>query len=45
MEFTVDEVAVRETGFPGDHVAVDPVAPEVTVVMVVGSSEEVVGAS
>jgi len=34
-------VAVREAAPP----AVDPIAPEVTVVTVVGTSEEVAGAS
>ena len=41
----VGEVAVRETGFPNDHVAADSVAPKVTVATAVGSSEEVAGAS
>ena len=41
-ESTVGEVAVREAGPPA---AADPVALEVTVVMAVGTSEEVAGAS
>ena len=41
-ESTVCEVAVRKAGPPA---AADPVAPEVTVVMMVGTSEEVAGAS
>ena len=41
----VGEVAMRETGVPGDHTTVDLLAPEVTVATVVGSSEEVAGAS
>jgi len=36
---------MRETGLPDDHVADDSLALEVTVATVVGSSEEVVGAS
>ena len=43
-ECTVGEVAVRETGFLGDHAA-DLLAPKVTVATAVGSSEEVAGAS
>ena len=42
---TVGEVAVRETGFPSDNAAADLLAPEVTVAMAVGSSEEVARAS
>ena len=45
MECTVSEVAVRETGFPGDHAAADLLTPGVTVAMVVDPSEEVAGAS
>ena len=45
MACTVGEVAVRETGFPDDHAAADSLTPEVTVATVVGSSEEVAGAS
>ena len=45
MACTVDEVAVRETGFPKDHAAADSVASEVTMATAVGSSEEVAGAS
>ena len=41
-ESTVGEVAVREAGPPA---AADPVAPEVTMVTTVGTSEEVAGAS
>ena len=41
----VGEVAVRETGVPGDHAAADSLALEVTVATAVGSSEEVPGAS
>ena len=41
----VGEVAVRETGFPGDHAAADLLVPGVTVAAVVGPSEEVAGAS
>ena len=36
---------MREIGFPGDHSAADSLAPEVTVATVVGTSEEVAGAS
>ena len=36
---------MRETGFPEDHAAADSVAPEVTVAMAVGASEETAGAS
>ena len=42
MESTVDEVAVRKAGPPA---ATDPMAPEVTVVTAMGTSEEVAGAS
>ena len=42
---TVGEVAVRETGFPGDHAATDLLTPEVTVAVVVEPSEEVARAS
>ena len=42
---TVGEVAVKETGFPGDHAAADLLALEVTVAMAVDPSEEVAGAS
>ena len=42
LECSVGEVAVRETGSPA---AADPITPEVTVAMAVGTSEEVVGAS
>ena len=42
---TVGEVAVRETGFPGDHAAADLLAPGVTVAAAVGPSEEVAGVS
>ena len=35
----VGEVAVRETGFLGDHAAADSLSPEVTVAMTVSSSE------
>ena len=45
MACTVGEVAVREIGFPIDHAAVDSLDSEVTVATVVGSSEEVAGAS
>ena len=45
MECTVGEVAVRETGFSGDHAAADLLAPEVTVAMAVEPSMEVAGAS
>jgi len=38
-------VAVRGTGFPDEPAAADSVAPEVTVALVVGASEETVGAS
>ena len=41
----VGEVAVRETGFPGDHATADSLAPEVTVATAVGSSKEVAWAS
>ena len=41
----VGEVAVRETGFPGDHAAADLLAPGVTVAVAVGPSEEVARAS
>ena len=41
----VGEVAVRETGFLGDHAAADSLTPEVTVATAMGSSEEVAGAS
>ena len=44
-ECTVGEVAVRETGFPGDHTAVDLLTPVATVAMAVDPSEEVAGAS
>ena len=36
---------MRGTGFPDEPAAADSVAPEVTVAMAVGSSEEVAGAS
>ena len=36
---------MRETGFPDDNAADDSLAPEVTVAMTVGCSEEVAGAS
>ena len=42
---TVGEVAVRETGFPGDHAAADLLALRVTVVVAVGPSEELARAS
>ena len=42
LEWSVGEVAVRETGSPA---AAGPVAPEVTVAMAVGTSEEVARAS
>ena len=41
----VGEVAMRETGFPGDHVVADLLAPEVTMAVAVEPSEEVAGAS
>ena len=41
----IGEVAVRETGVLGDHVAIDSLAPEVTAATMVGSFEEVAGAS
>ena len=45
LECTVGEVAVRETGFPGDHAAADLLAPGVTMAAAVGPSEEVARAS
>ena len=42
---TVGEVAVREAGFPGDHVAADLLAPEVIVAVAVEPSKEVARAS
>ena len=36
---------MREKWFPSDHAAADPMAPEVTMATVVGSFEEVAGAS
>ena len=36
---------MRETGFPGDHAAVDLLTPGVTAAVVVDPSEEVAGAS
>ena len=36
---------MRETGVPGDHTTVDLLAPEVTVAMTMGASEEAVGVS
>ena len=42
LECSVGEVAVGEVGSPA---AADPVAPEVTVAMAVGTSREVAGAS
>ena len=42
MECSVGDVVVREAGYPA---TADPVAPEVTVAMVVGTSGEVAGAS
>ena len=44
-ECAVGEVAVRGTGFFGDSVAADLLAPEVTVAMAVEPSKEVAGAS
>ena len=44
-ESTVGEVAVRETGLPGDHAASDLLTPGVTVAVGVDPSEEVAGAS
>ena len=44
-ECTVGEVAVRETGFPSDHTAVDLLTPGATVAVAVDPSEEVAGAS
>ena len=44
-ECTVGEVAVRETGFPGDHAAADLLTPGVTVATGVDPFEEVAGAS
>ena len=44
-ECTVGEVAMRETGFPGDHAAADLLTPGVTVAVAVDPSEEVAGAS
>ena len=44
-ECAVGEVAVRETGFPGDHAAADLLTPGVTVAVVVDPSEGVAGAS
>ena len=44
-ESTVGEVAVRETGPPGDHAASDLLTPGVTVAVGVDPSEEVAGAS
>ena len=41
----VGEVAVRETGPPGDHAASDLLTPGVTVAMGVDPSEELAGAS
>ena len=41
LECTVNEVAVRETGFPGDHAAADLVALGVTMAATVVPSEEV----
>jgi len=41
----VGEVAVRGIGFRDEPAAADSVAPEVTMAMAVGSSEEVAGAS
>ena len=41
----VGEVAVRETGFPGDHAAADLLASGVTMAVVVDLSEEVIEAS
>ena len=44
-ECTVGEVAVRETGFPGDHAAADLLTLGATMAMAVDPSEEVAGAS
>ena len=44
-ECTVGEVAVRETGFPGDHAASDLLTPGATIVVGVDPSKEVAGAS
>ena len=44
-ECTVGEVAVRETGFPGDHAAADLLTPGATMAVAVDPSEEVAGAS
>ena len=44
-ESTVGEVAVRETGPPGDQAASDLLTPGATVAMAVDPSEEVAGAS
>ena len=44
-ECTVGEVAVRETGFPGDHAAADLLTLGVTMAVVVDLSEEVIEAS
>ena len=41
----IGEVAVKETGFPGDHAAADLLAPEVTMAVAVEPSKEVAGAS
>ena len=44
-ECTVGEVAVKETGFPGDDAAADLLAPGVTVAAAMGPSEELARAS
>ena len=42
---TVDEVAMRETGFPEDQAIADSVALKLTMATAVGSSKEVAGVS
>ena len=44
-ECTVGEVAVRETGFPGDHAAANLLTPGVTLAVVVAPSKGVARAS
>ena len=44
-ESTVGEVAMRETRPPGDHAALDLLAPGVTMAVGVDPSKEVAGAS